>query len=68
MTDYGREAALTGARLRLAGEAERAPRGEHAAAHWLFVLTMPAVSDHQWWAIVPRQNQPIATPYSYGFN
>lgn len=49
---------------------QESPRGEVIAEAWLFVLTMPALSDHQYWAVVHRRRNKYGrvTVYSYGFN
>jgi hypothetical protein len=46
------------------------PRGENVAEAWLFVLSMPALSDHQYWAVVHRRRNKCGrvAVYSYGFN
>ena len=33
--------------------------------NWIFMLSIPAFSDHAYWAIVPRNGE---TPFTYGFN
>lgn len=68
---YGRDFARhPRSTLRLARAGDQAPRGEGVAEAWLFVLSMPALSDHQYWAVVhrrPDQHGRVVV-YSYGFN
>lgn len=68
---YGRHHAHHRAsRFRLARANQEAPRGEQIAEAWLFVLSMPALSDHQYWAVIYRRRDPggRVMAYSYGFN
>jgi hypothetical protein len=68
---YGREFARhPQSMLGLARAHHEPPRGERMAEAWLFVLTMPALSDHQYWAVVHRRRNKHGrvVVYSYGFN
>jgi hypothetical protein len=68
---YGRDFARhPRSMLALARAHQEAPRGERTAEAWLFVLTMPALSDHQYWAVVHRRRNKYGeiAVYSYGFN
>ena len=42
-----------------------AEHGEAIADHWVFFLDLPALSDHLYWAVVPRDGSAVRT---YGFN
>ena len=40
--------------------------GERVEENWIFVLSLPDLSDHIYWAIVDREGKLPA--YNYGFN
>lgn len=40
--------------------------GERVEENWLFFVTLPTLSDHLFWAIVPRDREKQV--YNYGFN
>lgn len=41
-------------------------RGEHIEDNWLFCVRLPELSEHLFWAIVPRNR--IQAAYNYGYN
>lgn len=51
--------------LTLLPSTEIAPRGERPTQNWIFVLSIPTLSDHQFFAVVNTVKQ---TVYNYGFN
>jgi hypothetical protein len=46
------------------------PRRESVRRHWVFALSIPALSDHVYWIVVPRRRAPDGSlaVYNYGFN
>lgn len=56
--------------FRLAPRGTRAPRGESPREAWIFVLSMPALSDHVYWIVVARQRDPAGhvVVHAYGVN
>jgi hypothetical protein len=48
------------------GQSYPPEQGENAQDNWVFVLHIPSLSDHIYWAIVDRQGK--VAPYLYGFN
>lgn len=44
----------------------RPERGESIKSNWVFHLSIPSLSDHQYWLIVPKYI--LRKPYNYGFN
>lgn len=68
---YGRELLhREGTRLSLVRPGEIAPRGERVREAWLFVLSVPAMSDHAFWLVVERHRDAKGrvTAYTYGVN
>ncbi len=42
-----------------------AEHGDSIKDNWIFMLSIPAFSDHLYWAMVPRNGE---APFNYGFN
>lgn len=57
-------------RLTLLARGQKTPRSESVAHAWIFVLSVPAFSDHLFYAVIGRQrdNQGRIHGYSYGYN
>lgn len=51
--------------LTLLAPTEIAPRGERPNQNWIFVLSIPTLSDHQFFAVFNPAKQKV---YNYGFN
>lgn len=45
---------------------EKPEHGEEVDSYWIIRLKIPSLSDHIFWAIIPRDGQ--SSPYNYGFN
>ncbi len=51
-------------------DAPSPPGGERVEDAWIFVLSMPSLSDHVYWAVVPRRRgvSSRVPVHVYGFN
>lgn len=71
LAEYGRFwLADPATRLALVHPEHEAPGGEQINNAWLFTLSIPALSDHLFWAVVHRRHDRDGHihAYSYGFN
>lgn len=69
--DHGRHMfAHPDSRLTLLARGSMTPRAEQPAHAWIFVLRMPALSDHIFYAVIGRQRDYRGRihGYTYGFN
>jgi hypothetical protein len=60
-----RHLALRSTSIRLVAQGESPEGGEDVADAWIVELKVPTLSDHTYWAVIPRDGGAV---YNYGFN